>query len=195
MQSDLLLEFQGPYSWFAAGPVGSILDPPQGKAHGIYLWTVPTESGELVYYVGETGRQFSIRFREHLVAQLSGMYHVHDPAAFQLGKKSMLWPGLYDRCHRVDLCDFVQRLPELAEPLQKFVNVFHFFIAEIDVDSRLRKRIEGAIADHLVRQPGIVGSFQEAGIKYVRRRKDEPSVQIGVRSSKEICGLPACLEA
>jgi hypothetical protein len=57
---------------------------------GIYLWTVDTKDGHLIYYVGETGSAFRQRVRQHWCAQMAGMYHIYDLEQFALGHKHVL---------------------------------------------------------------------------------------------------------
>ena len=60
----ITVEFVGPFSWLEGQAIPSIFRTDAGKRPGVYLWTVPLDEGELVYYVGETGRAFSGQVRE-----------------------------------------------------------------------------------------------------------------------------------
>lgn len=189
------LAFEGPFGWFA-GDRPSILDAPPARKPGIYLWTIVTEhDGELIYYVGETGREFRLRFAEHLKEQLSGCYRLNDPEAMRVGRREVLWLGLYGRSRETSLAGFVERLPVLAPALQTFVDLVRFHIAAFEGDTRLRKRIEAAIADHLYAQQGLAAEFQEQDIHYDRKLSEEPTVEVAVRSQVRLEGLPELVAA
>ena len=74
MPSPLTIEFYGPFSWTSTDDSTSVFKSSIAAKLGVYLWTVSTSEGELIYYVGQTGRSFSVRMREHFEQQLSGMY-------------------------------------------------------------------------------------------------------------------------
>jgi hypothetical protein len=88
----LSLRFQGPFSW-TGERVPAVADCSLAHSAGLYLWTVETSLGELVQYVGETGRAFLERFEEHLRAQLAGQYSVHDVDALLEGRAAFTRPG------------------------------------------------------------------------------------------------------
>jgi len=67
---------------------------------GIYLWTVPFPDGHLTYYVGETGRSFNIRLRQHHEELVSARYHIYSAEEFARGEKLALWPGRFDTLDR-----------------------------------------------------------------------------------------------
>jgi hypothetical protein len=69
----ITISFTGPYSWGREADADSIFDSPAGKLSGVYLWTNGSPVRELVYYVGETGRGFAVRMKDHLGHELSGM--------------------------------------------------------------------------------------------------------------------------
>lgn len=78
----MIVEFVGPLSWLGGTGIPSIFEAEIGKRSGLYLWTVPLDAGELVYYVGETGRSFAQRMLEHLDARgpCGRRPHCHHPA-------------------------------------------------------------------------------------------------------------------
>jgi hypothetical protein len=189
------LEFSGPFSWLAPDPATSIFEAAAARAAGIYLWTVETHDGHLIYYVGETGVEFRLRLRQHLCQQLAGMYSIFDPELFAVGQKRALWRGMYGRDRESGLAAFVECLPTLAPALADFVRLIRFHLAPLTCHMRLRRRIEAALALHLSSQPGVVGQFQDAGIRYEPRRSGEEAIEVICRSSMVLLGLPARLEA
>jgi hypothetical protein len=95
MATAVSLEFSGPFSWLSSDPGTSIFEAPIARMAGIYLWTVDTQDGHLIYDVGETGTEFRQRLRQHLCQQLAGMYHMYDPERFAVGQTYALWRGMY----------------------------------------------------------------------------------------------------
>jgi hypothetical protein len=190
----LMLSFTGPYSWLP-GRLPSVFEAPAASSPGIYLWTVETTPhGELVYYVGETGRDFRSRFVEHLKEQVSGYYRLYDPAAMLQGDKRLLWRGLYGRGAEPTLAPFIENLERLAPPLRTFIGFVRFYLGPLEVDSRLRRRIEAAIADHLYGQSGPA-NFQDAGIRYDRRHPDEAPTEVRLDGVSTLRGLPEVVAA
>jgi hypothetical protein len=191
----IIVTFEGPFGWFADREA-SVFGSAAGRKPGIYLWTVLTQGhGELVYYVGETGREFRLRFAEHLKEQLSGWYRLNDPQAMQTGSRVAIWPGLYGASAQKTVAPFVEQLSTMAPALRAFVHMVRFHLATYEGDARMRKRIEAAIAQHLYRQPEPVGSFQEADIHYDPRLPQEAAVEVIVRSGVPIQGLPEVVAA
>lgn len=190
-----VVTFNGPFGWFAEGDA-SVFESAASRKPGIYLWTVVTEGhGELVYYVGETGREFRLRFAEHLKEQLSGWYRLNDPQGMRAGVRVPLWPGLYGPSRQKTVAPFLERLSTLGPSLRDFVHMVRFHLATYEGDARMRKRIEAAVAQHLYRQADPVGSYQEPDIHYDPKLPEEGAVQVIVRSGVPIRGLPELVAA
>jgi hypothetical protein len=51
--------------------------------------------------------------------------------------------------------------------------------------------VKATIVQHLSRQPGLVGSFQDAGIRYLPRRAEVEPIQVRCQSAVVLRGLPA----
>ena len=56
--------FSGPYAWLSGEPTTSVAKAPEAVAPGLYLWTAPSVSGHLVYYVGEAAKTLAQRVEE-----------------------------------------------------------------------------------------------------------------------------------
>ncbi len=194
MTDSLHVDFEGPFGWFDDADVPALGQVSVGRRAGVYLWTVPIGNGELVYYVGQTGRSFCLRMTKHLSQQLSGMYHIYEPNAFASGVKRVLWKGMYESTREKGLGEFVNRLPTLVTSLVGFVRLMCFRVAPLDCDARVRTRIEAALSRHLRDQPEPVGPFQDNGIRYVHRRSDEEPILITCSPIEGILGLPATIE-
>ena len=89
-QHAVTLNFVGPFSWAGTSEAPSLCESEAGKESGIYLWTVRRPEGELVYYVGETGRSFADRMCDHFREHASGGYNLHSPEEFRQGQRVRL---------------------------------------------------------------------------------------------------------
>ena len=185
--------FEGPFRWFGSGDV--LFDQDVASSPGLYLFTVPHDSGYLTYYVGETGRSFGERLKEHSRDYLSGMYRIFDPAQFATGKKVLIWDAMWRRGEERRLGEFVSRLPELSVAAGQLLDCMRLFVGPLDAPQRMRRRIEAALAKHLYEQPGIVGVFQDEDIAYKGRLPDEDPLTVHFCASAEILGLAESIEA
>ena len=145
----IIVEFVGPFSWLDGQAIPSILKADAGKKRGVYLWTVPLGDGELVYYVGETGRAFAQRMVEHFKEHSSGGYHLYEPHEFRHGRKVLLWPGRYGPDKEPSLSTFIERFQDLSPAIADLAKLYRFYLAPLECDKRLRERIESALANHL----------------------------------------------
>ena len=166
MSNEILnLSLKGPFKWI--DPNGNdIFTSPEGKLKGIYLWTIPFQEYYLTHYVGETERTFCKRLLEHAKEFLSGAYNVYDPDLFLEGKKEPLWEGMWGSRPEKKIGVFLDKYPELAPQIQKFVRLFEIFLIPMDEKTRIMERVEAAIAKHLNEQEGVIGSFQDSGVRY-----------------------------
>ena len=114
----ITVEFVGPFSWPGDDEIPSIHEADVGDRFGVYLWTVPYQQQELIYYVGETGTSFSVRMAQHFEKHTSGAYHLYEPREFSRGRKVALWHGMYGPDRELSLLGFIRRLPELAPVIQ-----------------------------------------------------------------------------
>jgi hypothetical protein len=114
---------------------------------------VPLHNGHLIYYVGETGRIFGARMREHYTEHAAAMYHVYSPAEFARGEKIMLWPGRFDVKDRKSEKECIANYAHLCEPIREMTYILRFFLAPLSCQDRIRRRIEAAIAETLFGLP------------------------------------------
>ena len=189
----IITEFVGPLSWIEGGEVSSILKAEAVKKSGIYLWTVQIGEGELVYYVGETGRSFSQRMIDHFKEHMSGGYHLYEPDEFSRGRKVLLWPGRYGPDREPSLSVFIQRFQNLAPAIVDLAKLYRFYVAPLECEKRLRERVEAGLAKHLYEQPGMIGEFQEQGIIYRPRKDTEEPVQALIQCKVNLIGVPESL--
>lgn len=188
--SCLTIEFSGPFSWPGAPDAPSLFESELKMQGGIYLWTVPLSDGHLVYYVGETGRSFEVRMLEHFREHAACRYALYSPPEFARGEKILLWPGRYNKSNRKSLAECVAQCPILASKIAEVTYLYRFFLAPLACDHRLRKRAEAEIARCLYAAPGVVGDFQDKGIRYDPRLPSEHHVRCTVSSSLPLMGMP-----
>ncbi|MGB6476865.1 MAG: hypothetical protein WBF04_22660 [Candidatus Sulfotelmatobacter sp.] len=165
-------------------------DVSEAQKAGIYLWTVPLSDGHLIYYVGETGRSFEIRLRQHYEELVSARYHVYSAVEFARGEKLMLWPGRWDVKDRKSDAECQANRSRLSEPIREMISQFRFFLAPLTCDMRMRRRIEAAIALPLYALSGNVGAFQDRGVIYQPRTEDEEPVECVISAPMPFLGVP-----
>ena len=184
------MQWHGPYVLYGMKD-DSFFTQPETKKSGIYLWTIPFEKRFLTHYVGETGRSFATRIIEHTRDYLNGFYRVYDPRQFAEGKKKLVWGGMWKSGRRGPhlMLEFLNRYSELSTVIYEFLGQFRIFVAPLDVEERIRQRIEAAIANRLFEQPGLIGKFQDEDIRYRPRRTDEEPISVKMVSFESILGL------
>lgn len=190
---ELHVRFRGPFSWAGNNSAPCIFTAALGKLAGVYLWTIQSEDGELIYYVGETGRKFSIRMLEHFKEHMSGGYHLYEPTEFAKGNKVLLWPGRYDPARRTTVGEFLQEFECLTASIRELARLYRFWLAPLECERRLRERVEAALAEHLYAQPGKIGGFQDRGIRYRGRKEGEDAVRVVLQAETTLLGLPNIL--
>ena len=190
MHSPLAIEFLGPYSWHGAPDAPSVFTAPVASQQGIYLWTIALPDGYITYYVGETGRSFALRMAEHFQEHAACMYTLYEPEQFARGTKVKLWPGRWGREKR-SIADCVSQSVVFAPQIAATTQLFRFFLGTTTCDRRIRQRAESGIADCLYNTPGMIGDFQDKGIRYCRRKETEQPIQFSVRCASQLMGMPA----
>lgn len=189
------IELLGPYEWY--GPKSIFLQS-ESEKFGIYLWAITFEEKYLVYYVGETGVSFADRFLDHTKSYLHGLYRIYDPAQFVKGKKALVWEGMWKKDLEKPtfrIVKFLERYSELSKAAYDLIGTFRIFLIPLNSEKRLRQRIEASISDVLLKQPNLVGEFQDGDIRYMSRQPNEKPVKVSIKSGEQILGLPRELMA
>jgi hypothetical protein len=190
-QSDVIeINFEGPFYWVSEPGKTSTLESKSCRQSGVYFWSINYQKKELVYYIGQTGRWFSSRLAEHFYQHASGGYHLYEPSAFLRGEKVQVWPGRFDAKERTTIPEFLDHFEELAPVIKQLAGIYRFWVAPMDGDKRLRERFEAALSIHLFNQPGIVGAFQDQGIRYNPRWESEAPLEIIIGNHTQFHGLP-----
>jgi len=185
----LCLRASGPFGFLANGRTPYVLEAEEAKQSGIYLFTVESDGKELVHYVGETGREFRERLREHLFLYLNGTYSIYDGVSFASGRLVRIWEGMLRWNEACRAEEFLARHAELIPELMANVQAIRLWLIPTDVERRTRRLVEGAIARALMSQPAPVGTFHEQ-IHYEYRDDDEPSVEFTFEDHDRFVGMP-----
>jgi len=146
--SDLQLHFEGPFT-FCDKP-DSVFRSTFCESAGIYLWTIrqTNDSTHLIHYVGETA-QLGNRQREHLIQILGLNYGIFDPDKARQGVCELLWGGWWrDRTPDAP-SRTLSEYRRLNEDVVRYVEAISIFFAELNVESKLRKHVEGCIGWNL----------------------------------------------
>ena len=191
----LNLEFHGPLAWVSADDAAFIFDSEISKNPGIYLWTVGTPKGHLIWYVGQTQSPFHQRMKEHFKEQMSGMYEVYEPRAFAQGEMKKIWPGMYGKGEERRAPRFLNEMPSMCEAMVELAKIIRFFVAPMEGDRRLHRRVEGGIGRYLQEQPGAVGNFMDPALRYESPRfEGEDPLEVRIKCPPEVLGMPDRLE-
>jgi len=188
------LNFHGPLTWTAMDFEDSALYSKVAAKYGVYLWTLKTDKGYLIFYIGTTVRPFGDRMREHLEKQLSGQYPIYVSEQLKRGDlKPYVWRGVYGNTEKKILHQYLERLPELLPTNLDFIRQVMFFVAPLDCTRRQLERMEAAIAQHLRKQEGIIVTALEK-FRISPSRKGEEEFDITIPRSAEFLGLPSTIK-
>lgn len=188
------LTFFGPYSWHGKNGTEDLHTCEMGKKSGVYLWTIKQNNGELIYYIGETSRSFSVRMTEHFREHCSGGYHFYAPAKFGQGIKEQLWPGRFVASQRTSIAEFLDKYDSFQNAIKELAFMYRFYVAPFEGERRIRERIESGLAYYLYKQEGLIGNFQDKGVHYRRRWESEMPEWVCFESESILLGLPDKLE-
>ncbi|MEJ5357916.1 MAG: hypothetical protein WHT06_04515 [Desulfobacterales bacterium] len=188
--SEIRLHFEGPYP--VCSDSADVLDGcPHSKESGIYLWAVQMPTGRYrITYIGETSASFYRRIKDHVIQTLGGNYRICDPTAMGNGIQRIVWDGLWRKGTRDKLPEFLRRYAELVPLIKESLKTEVVFLAVLECHRRLKRRIEGALAEAHRACPEKASLLPE-DIRYFRRRADEVPVAVQVSAEKEIEGLPS----
>ena len=185
------LDFHGPLAWLPADDADFIFDAEISKNPGIYLWTVETPEGHLIWYVGQTQTSFHQRMKEHFKEQMSGSYEVNDPVLLAQGERKQIWPGYYGRNENWRIPDFLDEMPSLCEAMVAVAKITRFFVAPMEGGQKFHLRVEGGIGNHLRDQPGVVGDFLDKNLRYRPAwREGEEHLELRITCPPEVRGMP-----
>jgi len=186
------LHFHGPYP-LCSETADLLHGCPHAKSAGIYLWVVPSESiGFVVDYVGETSTSFYSRTKEHLIQTLGGNYLILEAQDLLQRLSTVLWRGLWRRGTRDQMPQFLAQYESLAPKIKEYVLLHRVFVAPIQCEQKLRRRIEGAFASAF---RSSTPNLLPDDVRYLSRPPSEQAVRVVVSADCTIAGLPEVLDA
>ena len=190
MSIALQIIWNGPYAWPTfEGQTGLQSIP---KLSGLYLQTFEYKSGYIIYAAGLTRRPVPARFKEHTQKYMNGEYNVLDINAAQQGIRKEIWHGWgYAKKHRDE---FDERKLEILDAVQKQLEGFRIFVADVGEEPRILERLEASIMENLYRQPSPFCDIPDKGMFLSQRWDSEDPVFIESNCIVNIHGLPSRLE-
>lgn len=194
MNTDYQIQFHGPYSMITES-TDILAECPYANDAGIYLWAVQMKDGTYrVTYVGETGKGFYERTKEHLIHIMGGNYRIWDPVAMQEGRYEIAWNGLWKKETKNKFPEFFSQYEVLAGTIKHYILIQNLFVAPLKADRRIRQRIEGALAT-TIRSDPEASSLLPNDIRFFSRGKDEDLITVNLSFQNTIEGLPPTIEA
>ena len=191
---NIMLEWEGPLP-FIGIPPKNIFDSDYANEKGLYLWTIEYHNSFLIYYIGETKRNFQVRMKEHLKEYLAGIYRVYEPKSFKLGKKELIWHGLWMKGTKNKTSEFLNRYLELSPKIYDLLKLLRIFIAPLNEEKRILQRIEGALYKKLYSEAGVIKEFLDSDIRFRLRNDEEERVRVFNKTEFDILGLPGEIDA
>jgi hypothetical protein len=187
---EFYLEFCGPYKLI--GEDNLLWESHLANQHGIYIWTIEFEEKFYIEYIGETGKSFTERTKEHMYKTLGGNYHVLDIEKVKAeGKPIYSWEGNGKEGFGHFMNLYLDKAPKILE----YISALNIFLAPFESEKRERKLIEGNLAKYIYNQNETVNRFSQKGLRYIYNRKDEENQFVAYLSSTiPIVGLPSIIE-
>ncbi len=194
MKIDLEVQLYGPFKWIEVAE-DNVFTNSISSNRGIYLFTAPFKSKFMLYYVGETGKSFIERLAQHFQAYLIGQYHIYDAKDFINGTKTLLYEGWFNIKPREKArIEYLERVQILGRKMLEFIECMRLFLIPLDKEKRILERVEAAIHKNTKQKPSPIGTFQDEGIVYRHRRKDEDPLGIHIKGFNLIAGLDQYIE-
>ncbi len=109
------------------------------------------------------------------------------------GEVKPLWNGLWREGTRQQLPEFLRDSSRLFEAAKRNLKLEKIFVAPIDIEDRMRRRIEGAIAKQ-IRKDKIAASLFPDDIRVLGRLTTEAPIPVRIVTPVKILGLPEQLD-
>ena len=192
---EITLEWSGPY-YFSSRSGPSIIQAAAAQGPGIYCWLAVTDRGNLPHYVGETGKSVAGRHVEHFRAYASGVYSVYDSAPFAAGDISVLFQGpLWRKDGWRGHQAFIDNFEAYARHLSLILGAIQVFVAPLDAEQRVRRRVEASLTRSIYALPESVLTLFPPGLRMWTRRPDEPVITVSNTGRLPLPGIPTQFEA
>ena len=192
----LELETIGPFSWLSScdDAPPRVFDSPASNKCGVYLFTVPTEEGYLIYWVGQTSQPVRTRLATHSREFLAGTYNILDMAELREGKRTVLWRGLWWRKDAADRYEeYLLSASKVALLTLTQLRATRIYMIPTPKDRRFLARLEASIVNTLYAD-SKVGTILDRGYNLAPRWDTEDPIQIRL-TGPNFRGLPSILNA
>lgn len=188
------LEVIGPFSWIpeSSDAPPRIFDAPESRKCGVYLFTVSTAEGFLIYWAGQTSQPVRTRLATHSREFLAGTYNVLDVSHLCEGRRTVLWKGLWwrkDSCERYE--EYLLCAGRVAPLTLAQLRSTHVYLIPTPKDRRLLARLEAKIVNTLYADPEV-GPILDRGYSLAPRWENEAPLTIRL-SGPRLRGLPRIL--
>jgi len=186
---EIPLKWEGPFSLFSSESNKSIFEINNVNYPGIYLWTTKYSTEYLVNYVGMTSKSFKQRFIEHIEYYYTGKYTVYDVKYFKNAELVCKY------IPNGNILDFVNKYREVSAMIDDFLKSLYIFIARLDMEKMVLKKIESAIILQLK-------SYNDISKRFLDNKKvshyitaEQQELLIKMQNSEIIFGLNNTLNA
>lgn len=188
----LTVKFDGPHPAYSETR-DVLADCKNRKEGGIYFWAIRVGDSFRITHIGQTGTSFYQRMKEHIINTLGGNYRISDTEALARGDSKILWDGLWREGRRECLPEFLSNSTKFFEEAKRNLKLEKIFVATLDVEDRMRRRIEGGIAKQ-IRKDKTASSLLPPDIRVLGRLTTETPIPIRIVTTTKILGLPEQLD-
>jgi hypothetical protein len=189
---NLTIKFDGPYPT-CTDTKDVLAECRHRKAAGIFLMATLVGDSYRITHLGQTGTSFYARLKEHVIQTLGGNYRIVDPQALSRGETKVLWNGLWRPGTHQKLPEFLRDSTRYIEAAKTCFRIEMVFVAPLDLEERMRKRIEGAIAKTIRKDP-VASSLFPPDVRSLGRLTTEAPATVRIVAPARILGLPEQLE-
>jgi hypothetical protein len=188
----LTIHFDGPYPAYSETK-DVLADCKHRKAGGVYFWAIKVNDSFRITHIGQTGTSFYQRMKEHIINTLGGNYRISDPDLLGRGEVKPLWNGLWREGTRQQLPEFLRDSTRLFEAAKRTLKMERIFVASLEIEDRMRRRIEGAIAKQ-IRKDKAACSLFPPDIRVLGRLTTEAPIPVRIITPVKVLGLPEQLD-
>jgi hypothetical protein len=188
----LTVHFDGPHPAYSETK-DVLADCKHRKTGGVYFWAIKVGDSFRLTHIGQTGTSFYQRMKEHIINTLGGNYRISDSDLLGRGEVKPLWNGLWREGTRQQLPEFLRDSSRLFEAAKRNLKLEKIFVAPIDIEDRMRRRIEGAIAKQ-IRKDKTAASLFPDDIRVLGRLTTEAPIPVRIVTPVKILGLPEQLD-
>lgn len=142
--------------------------------------------------MGQTGRTFRKRLREHVLTLLSGQERVYEPNDYVKGQKNVLWDGLWRRGRTYEIDALIDSHVAQAQARVERLRLTHIFLAPLEATVDVREAIESQIASHIYSDCDGCAALMESDVRYVSKKLSE-LWEVDIASAVKLNGLPSSM--